>query len=136
MTMRPGMARIKLEALDYGEEQDKKKGFAKPKTTGKRVQFSPEITKARHRKLALYTYDHPTYSKMQDVVIDLIDRMEDILKDKEEEKVELGEKADRKQLALRLPQDQAEKLRRHRALTGESVPKVLAKLVDSLPDPE
>lgn len=136
MGMQSEMPRANLEDLDYEKGQERKESFTKRKATVERAQLSPEITKARHRKLALYTYDHMTYTKMQDVVIDLLDRMDEILEGKEEEKVDLGEKTDRKQLALRLPQEQAEKLRRHRALTGESVPKVLAKLVDSLPDPE
>ena len=134
--MQSEMPRVNLEDHDYGKDQEKKKSSTKQKATVKRIQLSPEITKARHRKLAFYTYDHVTYTKMQDVVIDLIDRMDEILEGREDEKVNLGEKTDRKQLALRLPQEQVEKLRRHRALTGESVPKVLAKLVDSLPDPE
>lgn len=130
MSTRQKSTLVKLNVVDCGEEHE----HCLTKAVNKRVHLSPEISKSRHRKLTFYTYDHPIYTKMQDVVIDLIDRMEEILEGKENERVELGEKKDRKQLALRLPYEQAEKLRRHRALTGESVPKVLAKLIDSLPE--
>lgn len=130
-----GMMPMELPDMDYGNTEEKTaRGFAKVKT-GKKKQISPYIAESRHQKVHLYALTHKKeVGSVKNVVIDLIDQMDEILPQYEGKEYDSRGSEEKRQLSVMIPEEQYEKLLRHKIQTRQSVPKVISLLIDSLPE--